>query len=138
MVLGIFTDSMFAVYSNPSLLSLQSRSAFTLHRSLTHMHPLPLVLMRIHNSTIFLNMHLPHIHCDFFLITEYSRNLLERQPVGIWKEEPDDDAADGSGDDEDEVELPADGDEGGWGGLEPDDVREGWEMLELHEKDRTG
>lgn len=65
------------------------------------------------------------VHRDISLIAKHRSDLLKRQTVCIGKEEPNDACTDRAGDNENEVEFPADGDEGCGCGLQPDDVGEG-------------
>jgi hypothetical protein len=65
------------------------------------------------------------VHCDISSIAKHRSDLLKRKAVGIRKEEPNDACTDRAGNNEDEVELPADSDESCGRGLKPYNIGEG-------------
>jgi hypothetical protein len=86
----------------------------------------PLFPLAFHNNCmrIVIDLDISLVNSHLIHIAKNGRNLLQRQPIRVWEEDPHDDAANGTGDDEAEIELPPDRVEGRRGGLQPDYVHE--------------
>ena len=59
------------------------------------------------------------------LISKYRSNLLQRKSLCIWVEKPRDDGKEICGDDEGQVEFPANVGKSSWRRLEPHDIHQG-------------
>lgn len=81
------------------------------HRSILHMtrHTLfPDIAMSVHNRvSVAIKLNLSLIYSHFILIPKQRSQLFEGHVAGVWIPDPDDDAADESQEDEEEVEAPA-------------------------------
>jgi hypothetical protein len=66
--------------------------------------------MMINNGVaVLVNLNLPLVDSDFVRVAEDGGDFFQREAIGVGEREEHDHAADGAGDEKDEVEFPADG-----------------------------
>lgn len=72
--------------------------------------PVLLFSMMINNGVaVLVNLNLPLVDSDFVRVAEDGGDFFQREAIGVGEREEHDHAADGAGDEKDEVEFPADG-----------------------------